>query len=95
MATTTESHPGDKHEIPEYEAHESSTSLKERIKKHYEIASDYYYSLWYETAAMTIWAEVSLSHPDQIAKTPPVGVSTSTTATSKVPRRPKRKRRST
>lgn len=51
MAATTETHPGDKHEIPEYEAHESSTSLKERIKKHYEIASDYYYSLWYETAA--------------------------------------------
>ncbi|KAI1188451.1 tocopherol O-methyltransferase [Nemania serpens] len=46
MAATTETHPGDKHEIPEYEAHESSTSLKERIKKHYEIASDYYYSLW-------------------------------------------------
>ncbi|KAI1132132.1 tocopherol O-methyltransferase [Nemania abortiva] len=46
MATTTEIHPGDKYEIPEYEAHESSTSLKERIKKHYEIASDYYYSLW-------------------------------------------------
>ncbi|KAK5629351.1 hypothetical protein RRF57_005067 [Xylaria bambusicola] len=46
MATAVETHPGDKHEIPEYEAHESSTSLKERIKKHYEIASDYYYSLW-------------------------------------------------
>ncbi|KAI1281797.1 tocopherol O-methyltransferase [Xylaria sp. FL0933] len=46
MATITEPHPGDKHEIPEYEAHESTTSLKERIKKHYEIASDYYYSLW-------------------------------------------------
>ncbi|KAI3327891.1 tocopherol O-methyltransferase [Xylariaceae sp. AK1471] len=46
MATTAETHPGDKHAIPEYEAHESNTSLKERIKKHYEIASDYYYSLW-------------------------------------------------
>ncbi|KAF2965940.1 hypothetical protein GQX73_g7645 [Xylaria multiplex] len=46
MAAAVETHPGDKHEIPEYEAHESSTSLKERIKKHYEIASDYYYSLW-------------------------------------------------
>ncbi|KAI1816385.1 tocopherol O-methyltransferase [Poronia punctata] len=42
----TETHPGDQHEIPEYETHESTTSLKERIKKHYEIASDYYYSLW-------------------------------------------------
>ncbi|KAI0113747.1 tocopherol O-methyltransferase [Nemania sp. FL0031] len=46
MATNAETHPGDKYEIPEYEAHESNTSLKERIKKHYEIASDYYYSLW-------------------------------------------------
>ncbi|KAI0472459.1 tocopherol O-methyltransferase [Xylaria cf. heliscus] len=46
MATTVDPHPGDTHEIPEFEAHESSTSLKERIKKHYEIASDYYYSLW-------------------------------------------------
>jgi hypothetical protein len=47
MATAVETqHPGDQHEIPEYEAHESTTSLKERIKKHYEIASDYYYSLW-------------------------------------------------
>ncbi|KAI1117530.1 tocopherol O-methyltransferase [Nemania sp. NC0429] len=46
MASTMETHPGDKHEIPEYEVHESSASLKERIKKHYEIASDYYYSLW-------------------------------------------------
>ncbi|KAI1391025.1 S-adenosyl-L-methionine-dependent methyltransferase [Hypoxylon trugodes] len=39
-------HPGDQHEIPDFEAHESSESLKGRIKKHYEIASDYYYSLW-------------------------------------------------
>ncbi|KAI1462326.1 S-adenosyl-L-methionine-dependent methyltransferase [Annulohypoxylon moriforme] len=39
-------HPGDQHEIPSFEAHESSESLKGRIKKHYEIASDYYYSLW-------------------------------------------------
>ncbi|KAI1754745.1 tocopherol O-methyltransferase [Xylaria castorea] len=46
MATAVETHPGDSHEIPEYESHESTTSLKERIKTHYEIASDYYYSLW-------------------------------------------------
>ncbi|KAI0205499.1 tocopherol O-methyltransferase [Astrocystis sublimbata] len=46
MATNIETHPGDSHEIPEFEAHASTTSLKERIKKHYEIASDYYYSLW-------------------------------------------------
>lgn len=43
---TDQLHPGDQHEIPSFEAHESSDSLKGRIKKHYEIASDYYYSLW-------------------------------------------------
>ncbi|KAI0406292.1 tocopherol O-methyltransferase [Xylaria palmicola] len=46
MAAIAQAHPGDAHEIPAYEAHESATSLKERIQKHYEIASDYYYSLW-------------------------------------------------
>ncbi|KAI0974938.1 tocopherol O-methyltransferase [Xylaria arbuscula] len=45
-AVDVATHPGDTHEIPKYEEHESNTSLKERIKKHYEIASDYYYSLW-------------------------------------------------
>ncbi|KAK7757908.1 hypothetical protein SLS62_000286 [Diatrype stigma] len=44
MAATQ--HPGDQHEIPGYEAHVSAASLKDRIKQHYEIASDYYYSLW-------------------------------------------------
>jgi tocopherol O-methyltransferase len=46
VETTDESHPGDNHEIPAYEDHASSTSLKERIKQHYDLASDYYYSLW-------------------------------------------------
>jgi tocopherol O-methyltransferase len=46
MTATVETHPGDIHAIPEFEAHDSTVSLKERIKKHYEIASDYYYSLW-------------------------------------------------
>ncbi|XDG02189.1 hypothetical protein ABKA04_001804 [Annulohypoxylon sp. FPYF3050] len=46
QAETEQLHPGDQHEIPSFEAHESSDSLKGRIKKHYEIASDYYYSLW-------------------------------------------------
>ncbi|KAI8956027.1 tocopherol O-methyltransferase [Xylaria longipes] len=46
MATAVESHPGDTHEIPEFKAHESNTSLKERIKRHYDIASAHYYSLW-------------------------------------------------
>lgn len=40
-------HPGDQHGIPDYEAHASAILLKDRIKQHYEIASDYYYSLWY------------------------------------------------
>ena len=40
-------HPGDGYEVPEYEAHASVASLKDRIRQHYEIASDYYYSLWY------------------------------------------------
>ncbi|KAI8634143.1 tocopherol O-methyltransferase [Xylariaceae sp. FL1651] len=46
MCSLARPHPGDKYDIPEYEAHDSFASLKERIKKHYEIASDYYYSLW-------------------------------------------------
>jgi tocopherol O-methyltransferase len=41
-----EPHPGDNHDIPAYEAHASSITLKERIRHHYELASDYYYSLW-------------------------------------------------
>lgn len=41
-----QSHPGDKHAIPVYEQHSSFNSLKERITDHYNIASDYYYSLW-------------------------------------------------
>ena len=39
-------HPGDEHEIPSLADHASSASLKERITDHYNIASDYYYSLW-------------------------------------------------
>ncbi|KIW94156.1 uncharacterized protein Z519_05472 [Cladophialophora bantiana CBS 173.52] len=39
-------HVGDKYEVPTYEAHSSLDSLKQRIRHHYEIASDYYYSLW-------------------------------------------------
>jgi hypothetical protein len=42
-----EVHPGDQHDIPAFEAHASSSSLKDRIKLHYNLASDYYYSLWY------------------------------------------------
>ena len=44
---TETKHPGDQHEVPQYEAHTSDASLKDRIKQHYEIASDYYYTLWY------------------------------------------------
>ncbi len=39
-------HPGDQHGVPVYEPHTSVASLKERIADHYNIASDYYYSLW-------------------------------------------------
>ncbi|KAL7625042.1 hypothetical protein AAE478_004256 [Parahypoxylon ruwenzoriense] len=46
LSQHTQPHPGDQHEIPSFEAHGSFDSLKDRIKKHYEIASDYYYSLW-------------------------------------------------
>ncbi|RYP57269.1 hypothetical protein DL769_009595 [Monosporascus sp. CRB-8-3] len=46
MATTKVQHPGDQHEIPSYEAHASVATLKDRIKQHYDLASDYYYSLW-------------------------------------------------
>ncbi|KAK5200268.1 hypothetical protein LTR99_009066 [Exophiala xenobiotica] len=41
-----ETHVGDQFEVPAYEPHPSSTTLKERIRHHYELASDYYYSLW-------------------------------------------------
>ncbi|KAI8964018.1 S-adenosyl-L-methionine-dependent methyltransferase [Daldinia sp. FL1419] len=45
-APSQQLHPGDQHEIPSVEAHGSFDSLKDRIKTHYEIASDYYHSLW-------------------------------------------------
>lgn len=38
---------GDNYEIPLPESSASFAALKDRIKHHYEIASDYYYSLWY------------------------------------------------
>ncbi|KAI0014113.1 tocopherol O-methyltransferase [Xylariaceae sp. FL0662B] len=47
FAANAEAHPGDQYEIPAYEKQDDSfAALKGRIKKHYEIASDYYYSLW-------------------------------------------------
>ncbi|KAH8812346.1 tocopherol O-methyltransferase [Xylogone sp. PMI_703] len=39
---------GDQYETPPTENHGSFTALKERIRHHYELASDYYYSLWGE-----------------------------------------------
>jgi len=39
-------HIGDTYEVPAYEAHSSFAALKDRIRHHYELASDYYYSLW-------------------------------------------------
>lgn len=38
---------GDDYEIPPPEPSTSFAGLKDRIKRHYEICSDYYYSLWY------------------------------------------------
>jgi hypothetical protein len=37
-----------KYDIPEPEPFISFNALKERIRHHYELASDYYYSLWYK-----------------------------------------------
>jgi tocopherol O-methyltransferase len=39
-------HPGDTHDIPAPEPHSSFQSLKDRIALHYNLASDYYYTLW-------------------------------------------------
>lgn len=41
-----EGHVGDTYQVPTYEEHSSFTALKDRIRHHYELASDYYYSLW-------------------------------------------------
>lgn len=41
---------GDNYEIPPPEPFSSFAGLKDRIKLHYEICSDYYYSLWYVPA---------------------------------------------
>ena len=38
---------GDHYEIPPPEPSSSFASLKDRIRHHYEVCSDYYYSLWY------------------------------------------------
>jgi len=37
---------GNTYDIPEAEPHSSFETLKERIRFHYEQASDYYYRLW-------------------------------------------------
>lgn len=34
-------------------AHTTMTALKDRIKLHYDLASDYYLNLWYEAAKQT------------------------------------------
>jgi tocopherol O-methyltransferase len=46
QTATQGSHVGDRYEVPAFEPHSSFTALKERIRHHYELASDYYYSLW-------------------------------------------------
>jgi len=37
---------GDKFEIPAPEPFISFNALKDRIRHHYEVCSDYYYSMW-------------------------------------------------
>ena len=49
---------GDDYEIPPPEPSTSFAALKDRIKDHYEIASDYYYSLWYVPTKRS-WTPVS------------------------------------
>jgi tocopherol O-methyltransferase len=39
---------GDEYSIPDPEPFPSFSALKDRIRHHYEVASDYYYSLWGE-----------------------------------------------
>lgn len=36
------------YETPAPQSSTYSSSLKDRIRHHYELASDYYYSLWYK-----------------------------------------------
>jgi len=36
----------EKYEIPEPEPFISFNALKDRIRHHYEVCSDYYYSMW-------------------------------------------------
>lgn len=38
---------GDNYEIPAPEPFISFNALKDRIRHHYEVCSDYYYSMWY------------------------------------------------
>lgn len=45
---------GDNYEIPPPEPSSSFADLKDRIKCHYEICSDYYYSLWYVPAEPSV-----------------------------------------
>ena len=49
---------GDNYEIPPPESSASFAALKDRIKHHYEIASDYYYSLWYVPSKRS-WSPLS------------------------------------
>ena len=47
-AATADGDVGDNYEIPAPEPFISFQSLKDRIRHHYEICSDYYYSMWGE-----------------------------------------------
>ena len=56
---------GDDYDVPPPEPSASFAGLKDRIKLHYEIGSDYYYSLWYVPAERSLYRNPDL---EKIAK---------------------------
>ena len=75
------------YDIPETESHSSFNALKDRIRHHYELASDYYYRLWY----LTYFTPPSPHRYHVLMEIS--GVNTSITGTSLIPQTPKRKPR--
>lgn len=51
---------GDDYDVPPPEPSASFAGLKDRIKRHYEIGSDYYYSLWYVPAERSLYRNPGL-----------------------------------
>lgn len=48
------------YETPAPEPHASFSTLKDRIRHHYELCSDYYYSLWYGALCFSLISLLSL-----------------------------------